>query len=129
MPDSNSSAAYPCPCCGHVTLGEPPGSYEICAVCFWEDDAVQLRWPTYQGGANTPCLIDAQRAYAEGPAMEHRFTEVVRAAAPQEPVDSRWRPIDLERDFFEAEDDRDAEWPDDLTTLYWWRPTFWRSTR
>jgi hypothetical protein len=28
---------YPCPCCGYLTLGER-GGYEICAVCFWEDD-------------------------------------------------------------------------------------------
>jgi len=26
-----------CPCCGFKTNGER-GSYEICAVCFWEDD-------------------------------------------------------------------------------------------
>lgn len=26
-----------CPCCGCKTLGER-GDYEICAVCFWEDD-------------------------------------------------------------------------------------------
>ncbi|MFF4227749.1 CPCC family cysteine-rich protein [Streptomyces sp. NPDC001820] len=28
---------YLCPCCGFVTLGER-GNYEICSVCFWEDD-------------------------------------------------------------------------------------------
>ena len=26
-----------CPCCGFRTLGER-GGYEICSVCFWEDD-------------------------------------------------------------------------------------------
>ena len=26
-----------CPCCGHATLTERAG-YEICPVCFWEDD-------------------------------------------------------------------------------------------
>ena len=26
-----------CPCCGCLTLGER-GGYEICPVCFWEDD-------------------------------------------------------------------------------------------
>ncbi|MGW2848911.1 CPCC family cysteine-rich protein, partial [Streptomyces sp. NPDC001274] len=30
------SDRYPCPCCGHRVLGEMPGSYEICPVCFWE---------------------------------------------------------------------------------------------
>ncbi|MCA9716363.1 MAG: hypothetical protein KC468_16950, partial [Myxococcales bacterium] len=26
-----------CPCCGYLTLGAR-GAYEICPVCFWEDD-------------------------------------------------------------------------------------------
>ncbi|MFQ2014899.1 CPCC family cysteine-rich protein [Aeromonas veronii] len=26
-----------CPCCGYKTLSERSG-FEICAVCFWEDD-------------------------------------------------------------------------------------------
>ena len=28
---------YRCPCCGFRTLGTR-GGFEICAVCFWEDD-------------------------------------------------------------------------------------------
>jgi hypothetical protein len=28
---------FPCPCCGSRTLGEL-ACYEICPVCFWEDD-------------------------------------------------------------------------------------------
>ena len=32
-----SSAPVHCPCCGFRTLGER-GSYEICSVCYWEDD-------------------------------------------------------------------------------------------
>jgi len=29
--------SYCCPCCGYPTVSEPP-SYEICALCNWEDD-------------------------------------------------------------------------------------------
>ncbi len=57
------SDRYPCPCCGHRVLGETPGSYEICPVCFWEDDGVQFRWPAMSGGANKVSLIEAQRNY------------------------------------------------------------------
>lgn len=32
-----SGLFYACPCCGNRTLGER-SSYEICPVCFWEDD-------------------------------------------------------------------------------------------
>lgn len=28
---------FPCPCCGYPTLHER-GGYEICELCFWEDD-------------------------------------------------------------------------------------------
>lgn len=121
------SMAHPCPCCGHLTFDEPPGSYSICAVCFWEDDSVQLRWPMMQGGANRPSLIDAQIAYQEYGAMENRFVANVRPPRLDEPIEGGWRKIDPHRDAFEALDDRSAEWPDDLTRLYWWRTTFWRA--
>src|SRR5271167_5264900 len=28
---------FQCPCCDHFTLDEV-GTYDICPVCFWEDD-------------------------------------------------------------------------------------------
>ncbi|KDN20012.1 CPCC family cysteine-rich protein [Amycolatopsis rifamycinica] len=122
----DTPAKYPCPCCGHRTYTERPGSYEICSVCFWEDDDIQLRWPDRPGGANSLSLIDAQRAYAEMGAMEYRFTGIVRMAAPDEPLDDGWRPIDLTVDDFEPMGTGHAPWPADPTALYWWRPTFWR---
>ena len=33
----------PCPCCGYLVFDEEPGSYSICPICYWEDDAVQLQ--------------------------------------------------------------------------------------
>ena len=33
----SAESGYPCPCCGNRTLSERAG-YEICPVCFWEDD-------------------------------------------------------------------------------------------
>ena len=52
---------YPCPCCGFLTLAEPPpGTFEICVVCGWEDDKVQFDDPDYQGGANYLSLNEAR---------------------------------------------------------------------
>ena len=32
-------AKYMCPCCGYLTYEEKCGkTYDICPVCFWEDD-------------------------------------------------------------------------------------------
>ncbi len=55
---------FKCPCCGNYTLNEqPPGTYEICVICNWEDDEVQYNDPTYAGGANELCLNDARKLY------------------------------------------------------------------
>lgn len=108
-------------------MSEPPGSYEICEVCWWEDDAVQLRWPTWAGGANRPNLLEAQQNFQRVGANEERAANRARPANDDEPIDAGWRPIDLERDSFEARGEREADWPEDLTTLYWWRPTYWRT--
>jgi len=42
-----------------MAFREPPGSYDLCAVCDWEDDAVQLRadWWDF-GGANAPLRVE-----------------------------------------------------------------------
>lgn len=117
---------YPCPCCGHLVFAESPGSYEICPVCFWDDDSIQLRWPDYSGGANRPSLRESQLNVVRWGAMEERFAGAVRAARADEPIDEGWRPIADDQDSFEPPDVVERTWPEDLTTLYWWRPTFWR---
>jgi hypothetical protein len=55
---------FNCPRCGQPSLDEePPGTYEICKVCGWEDDYVQFRDPGYRGGANHESLLEAQANY------------------------------------------------------------------
>jgi hypothetical protein len=52
---------YPCPGCGFLVLGEPPGgSFAICPVCRWEDCGVQFDDPYYDGGPNGISLADHQ---------------------------------------------------------------------
>jgi hypothetical protein len=120
------AAAYPCPCCGHLIFREPPGSYDICEICFWEDDIVMLRWPTTGGGANHVSLVEAQGNYADFGASDLAHRVHVRPATDDDLIEPGWRPIDLERDSFEPEGEQTAPWPEDSTVLYWWRPTFWR---
>jgi hypothetical protein len=56
--------AFPCPCCRFFTLDEqPPGTYEICAICGWEDDPVQFEDPDYRGGANRPSLNEWRHTF------------------------------------------------------------------
>ena len=57
---------YRCPCCGFYTFDEKPhGNYDICRVCFWEDDPVQLEDETYEGGANRVSLRQARENFAK----------------------------------------------------------------
>ena len=104
-----------------------PGSYRICPVCFWEDDAVQFRWPARRDGANGISLVEAQRNYRDFGAAEERHLVFVRPPAPDELLDPEWRPIDLARDSFEGwEAEPRLPWPEDRSVLCWWLPTFWR---
>jgi hypothetical protein len=35
--ENGTSERFDCPCCGYPTLGTR-GGYEICRICWWEDD-------------------------------------------------------------------------------------------
>lgn len=52
---------YKCPCCGFYTFEKRPnGNYDICPVCFWEDDPIQLKDQLYAGGANKISLVQGE---------------------------------------------------------------------
>ena len=73
-----------CPCCGNLTLESDSGDYDICPVCFWEDDPVQLRDPAYKPGANAVSLREARENYRAYGAAEERFKGDVRPPKPEE---------------------------------------------
>lgn len=58
----NETNKIPCPCCGKMMVEE----YDVCDVCFWENDPVQLWKPNTRGGANVMSLNEARKAHAEG---------------------------------------------------------------
>ena len=118
--------AHPCPCCGHLTFNQPHGSYDLCPVCFWEDDAYQLRYPELLGRANGITLVEAQQYYRELGACAPDFVNKVRPATDAEPLDPKWRMLDPVRDNYErADDPRPSTWPD-WPALYWWRDSYQR---
>lgn len=70
---------FACPCCGFLTLDEkPPGTFHICAVCYWEDDNVQFDDVHYKGGANTIDLHAARSNFLKLGASEADFVHRVR---------------------------------------------------
>jgi hypothetical protein len=68
-----------------VTLHEgPTGTYNICKVCFWEDDNVQFHDPDYEGGANKASLDQARENFRAHGVSEIRFKSDVRPPLPEE---------------------------------------------
>jgi hypothetical protein len=78
-PRSNDGGKYRCPCCNYRTLDER-GGYDICQVCFWEDDgqddhdADEIR-----GGPNgTLSLTQARQNFKQFKVADKRFISNVR---------------------------------------------------
>lgn len=115
---------YPCPCCGFLVFPEPPGSHLPCPICCWEDDVVQLRWPTWGSGANRPSLVEAQRNFGAQGSSDPRLLDQCQPVQDGHARDPAWRPVNLIRDRFERTATA-IDWPDDFTRLYYWRPDFW----
>jgi len=76
---------YKCICCGYYTLEEEPnGSFEICPVCFWEDDNVQNKNESYEGGANRISLKEARENFRKFGASAKKYIANVRKPLPDE---------------------------------------------
>ena len=74
-----------CPCCDNFTFSESlGGTFEICPVCYWEDDNVQLSDPTFEGGANPESLNQARANYRAFGAVRKTVLEYVRPATQRE---------------------------------------------
>ncbi len=105
-------AKYPCSACGFVVFSEPPGSYDICPICKWEDDVVQLESPGYVGGANHRSLAAHQISIAL------KLAPIGISLLQGYRRDPAWRPVmpsdsvsELPTERFDATDDR----------IYYWR--------
>jgi hypothetical protein len=80
-----------CPCCGYRTLDEPH-VWEICPICFWEDDPFQAAAPGLQGGPNGVSLRDAQRNFADLGACRRADLRHVRPPGEGDRRDPAWHP-------------------------------------
>jgi len=74
-----------CPCCGYLTLSER-GGFEICPVCWWEDDGQgDLDAEVVRGGPNGDLsLAEARANFRSVGASDPRFVRSVRSALPNE---------------------------------------------
>lgn len=76
---------YACPCCGYLTFKSPPdGTFEICPVCYWEDDGVQKADPNFAGGANGISLNIAKENFRKHGAVRAEFKQATRPPTTEE---------------------------------------------
>jgi hypothetical protein len=78
---------YECPCCGYKTLAER-GGYNICPVCFWEDDGQDDHdADEVRGGPNKDLsLTQARRNFLRIGACEEDMVQHVRAPNEDEKI-------------------------------------------
>ena len=84
-PKEEPVKSYRCPSCGYKTL-HGRGGYEICKVCFWEDDGQDDHdADVVRGGPNYHLsLTQARINYKSIGAVEERFLKNVRGPEPDE---------------------------------------------
>lgn len=117
---------FPCPVCGYLTFADPPGSYAICPICYWEDEIPNLLTPMAPGGPNPISLFEAQQNFARFGAIELKWVANVMPPTISDHHDSQWYPLTRELiDRWPSEDMVvHLRWPLDLTSLYYWRSNF-----
>lgn len=83
---------YTCPCCGYKTL-EDEHEYDICPICFWEDDLLQFEEVDLAGGANPVSLREAQQNFIKFGACEIDMLKHVRKPNAHDIKDVNWKPL------------------------------------
>lgn len=84
-----------CPCCGYQTFDtKDRGSYDICPICYWEDDPIPMNDPDFISGANTVSLRQAQANFLLFGACKFEMIRHVRKPDKYDKKSPEWRPVD-----------------------------------
>jgi hypothetical protein len=83
---------FVCFICGYRTLDERCG-WDICPVCFWEDDVLVEGDVDKRSPANHMTISEAQANYARIGAVSPEFLDNVRPPQKDEGRDPNWKPL------------------------------------
>jgi hypothetical protein len=81
-----------CFVCGHRTL-EERCDWEICPVCFWEDDVLVSTTDRSSPANHGMMVSEAQANYMQYGAVSREFIANVRSPRPDEELDEGWAPL------------------------------------
>lgn len=65
-----------CPCCDYFTLSKR-GEYDICPICFWEDDGLDIDQPDQYSGPNHKTLREGRKDFERYGACDSSMTKHV----------------------------------------------------
>ncbi len=117
---------HPCPACGYYMFSALNEQSEICLICGWQNDLVDLQEMYRPMGSNRVSLEDAQKNFIEIGATEPRFVteeRFIKRPFARKPTssdmrDQKWRPLDRGRDK-PRKIDPDSNNLEDLYYWYW----------
>ncbi|MDY0138062.1 MAG: CPCC family cysteine-rich protein [Thiomicrospira sp.] len=80
--EQGKNGRFVCPCCGYATLDQP-GEYEICDICFWEDNGIDDPFLEEVFAPNSTSLNQARQNFLAFGACDRAIIKCVR-----EPTDT-----------------------------------------
>jgi hypothetical protein len=83
---------YPCPVCGYFTI-ETPQDWDICPICFWEDDVLPDRADASSPANRGMSIAEAQANYILHGAVDLSRKRHVRPPGPDDRRAPAWRPL------------------------------------
>lgn len=81
-----------CPCCGYETLRERE-AWEICPICFWEDEPTSDPYVATGGPNGSLSLYQAQRNFSVIGASDQGSLIHVRRPGQTDQRDPNWKPL------------------------------------
>ncbi len=88
-----SDAKLACPCCGYRTLSARC-DWDVCPVCFWEDDVLAESGRDPRSPANGDMSLSVgQASFAQYGACTEELASSTRPPQPGEERDPAWAPL------------------------------------
>ena len=80
----------PCACCGYLTVTD---NYDICEVCGWEQDSLQVADPDSCGANDATTLRMAQKNFEAFGACDEHALKFRHGVLPAHKRDPLWKPL------------------------------------
>lgn len=93
MRDLHANDTYQCPCCDYFTI-DVRGDYEICPVCFWEDDGLDIGLLDRHSGPNHISLREARQNFMRIGACDQAAIRSVISVEKRAQFKHEPRPVD-----------------------------------